>query len=300
MKTTTFLLACLALSLCWRAEAWSGAGHQVVAAIAYRQLSGSDQRKVSAILKAHPEYSRWKKNYRSEDNHLDLETYVFMRASTWPDEIRRRDDPNNHPHWHYIDYPLKPRKFPLEPAPAPDDDALFAIGRSEEILGAKKTSDEDRAIYVSWLIHLVGDLHQPLHCSSLITPEHPNGDKGGNELYVKPGEAGISLHSFWDGLLGTSGKASTHWNRALSIAAEHPRKSLGELKRATTPRDWSLEGRSLAIDKAYLHGKLKTGDDRDSAKPLSERYIKNAKAAAEKQAALAGCRLADELHTYAR
>ena len=168
------------------------------------------------------------------------------------------------------------------------------------MLSARNTSAEDRAIYLSWMIHLIGDLHQPLHCSSLFTPEHPNGDKGGNDLFVKPGEAGISLHSFWDGLLGTSGKVKTHWNRALSIEAEHSRRSLGALKQSTTPRQWSLEGRSLAIDKVYLHGRLKTGNDRESAVALSDRYIKEAKATAETQAALAGFRLADELHQYVK
>src|SRR5262249_54451635 len=158
------------------------------------------------------------------------------------------------------------------------EDALFAIAKSEAALSNRKTSAEDRAIYLSWLIHLVGDLHQPLHCASLVNSTYPKGDRGGNDFFVKPEDRPINLHSFWDGLLGTSGKAQNHWNYAVAIDADHPRKLLKELKADKTPKDWSLEGRTLAIEDAYLHGKLKGGTNRDTAAPLPSGYAKDAKA----------------------
>ena len=71
-----------------------------------------------------------------------------------------------------------------------------------------------------------------------------------------------------------------------------------ELKKATTPKAWSLESRGIAIDKAYLHGELKGGTSKDAAEDLPEGYTKAAKVVAEKQAALAGYRLADELQKH--
>jgi hypothetical protein len=65
------------------------------------------------------------------------------------------------------------------------------------------------------------------------------------------------LHSFWDGLLGTSGKPQAQLSYAVQIEAEHPRKTLSELKKTRTPKDWSLESRGIAVEKAYLHGELK-------------------------------------------
>ena len=103
------------------------------------------------------------------------------------------------------------------------------------------------------------------------------------------------MHSLWDGLLGTSGKASTHLNYALQIETEYPRKSLPELTQATSPKDWSLEGRAVAVEKAYFHGELKGGTSADDAPALPEGYTKEAKAVAERRAALAGYRLADEI-----
>ena len=80
----------LALLLAPSAQASSGAGHQVIAAEAYRQLPPALQTKATEILKAHPDYEKWKESFTSESPNLDLPLFIFMRSSTWPDEIRRR------------------------------------------------------------------------------------------------------------------------------------------------------------------------------------------------------------------
>jgi hypothetical protein len=60
---------------------------------AYRQLPPPLQEKVTEILKAHPDYEKWEKSITSESANLDLPAFIFMRSSTWPDEIRRRKSP---------------------------------------------------------------------------------------------------------------------------------------------------------------------------------------------------------------
>ena len=99
------------------------------------------------------------------------------------------------------------------------------------------------------------------------------------------------MHSFWDGLLSTSGKPQSHLDYAIMIELEHPRKSFPELKKAKTLKQWSLESRGVAIEKAYLHGDLKGGTNKDTAQELPE----GAKVVAEAPAALAGYRPADEI-----
>jgi len=267
----------------------------VIAAEAFKELSPEMKAKVSKILESHPDYAQWKGSYEQDVKSLDLPLYVFMRASTWADEIRRKSNQYDHPHWHYIDYPLKPPKFPMEPAPSPNDDVLYGVVYCEKVLSEPKASPEERAVYLSWMIHLVGDMHQPLHCCSLVDATYPKGDKGGNDFYVMPGAKGIKLHALWDGLLGTRMHPQTQLNDAIRIDAEYPRKNLPELKKDTTPKQWSLEGRQLAIDKAYLKGELKGSTLAADAPPLPEGYTKEAKAVAERQAALAAYRLADEI-----
>ena len=46
-------------------------------------------------------------------------------------------------------------------------------------------TDEEKAIYLTWLMHLVGDIHQPLHCTAVFREQFPNGDKGGNDAFVR-------------------------------------------------------------------------------------------------------------------
>lgn len=269
----------------------------MIAAEAYRNLQPNKQQLATKLLMAHPNYSKWEKDFAMKSN-LELPIYIFMRASTWPDEIRRKGNEYDHPNWHFIDYPLKPPQFPLESGPAPDDDILYGIGQCEKFLSDTNAPDQIRGVYLSWLIHLIGDLHQPLHCSSLFTSAYPLGDKGGNNFYVRPAERAIKLHSLWDGLLGTAEAPNQQLNYAILNDHNFPREALPELHSATRPKEWSLESRSVAVEKAYLHGQLEGGTNWDTAVPLPADYTKNAKAVAERQAALAGYRLADEINQW--
>jgi hypothetical protein len=135
---TLFVLPALSV------RAWSGAGHQVIAAEAYRQLSPELKAKVTELLKHHPDYEKWEKSFSADNTNLDLPLFIFMRSSTWADEIRRNGSEYDHPHWHYIDYPLKPPSFPVEPGPAPTDDVLYGIAQCEKVLETTLTSNPVR------------------------------------------------------------------------------------------------------------------------------------------------------------
>jgi hypothetical protein len=151
---------------------------------------------------------------------------------------------------------------------------------------------------LSYLIHLVGDMHQPLHCVSLFTAAFPNGDRGGNDFYVKPAQRGVRLHGIWDDLLGSSPNPRIQWNYGIEIDAKYPRASLPELITHPSPKEWSLESREVAIETGYLRGALQGSTNADTAPALPADYTKAAKAVAERQAALAGYRLADEIQKY--
>lgn len=269
----------------------------VIAAEAFRQLSPELKAQAIEVLKAHPDYAKWVKAYHPNPA-IDLAEYVFMRSSTWPDEIRGTGNEYDHPEWHFIDYPLRPPAFSFEPDPRPTNNVLFGIGQCEATLSDTNANPELRAVYLSFLIHLVGDMHQPLHCASLFTAVYPHGDRGGNDFFVKPEDVGVRLHGIWDGLLGTSLNPLTEWKRSMVLDAEYPRSSLPKLTTDTTPKEWSLESRELAIKYGYLNGNLKGGSNPDSAPPLPPGYLKAASGVGDRQGALAGCRLADEIQQY--
>ena len=297
-KTRVALLLFTVLFLSREASlAWSGPGHMVVAAIAYRDFSADERHKVSELLKNHPDYSKWTNSFSAELAPVDLETFVFMRSSTWPDEIRRKGNPYDHPYWHFVDYALEPPAFLDKPSPFPTNDILYGIARSEKMLSDPNASPEEKAVYLSWLIHLIGDLHQPLHCATLVNADYPapSGDKGGNGFFVKPNARGVNLHSVWDQALGTTANPRTAYTYAIQLGKEHSRSNLTELVAHKTVEAWSKETRTIAIESGYLHGNLKGSKEADTAPPLPDGYTKNMKSVAEKQAAVSGFRLADEI-----
>src|SRR5262249_33853255 len=152
-----------------------------------------------------------------------------------------------HAQWHYVDYPLTPPDFTFKSSPTPTNDILYGIAQSEKMLSSTNATGEERAVYLSWLIHLIGDLHQPLHCSTLVTADYPapSGDKGGNGFFVKPGERGVNLHSVWDQALGSRANPRAAYTEAIRLSNEHSRKNLAELGKNKTVEAWSTESRAL-------------------------------------------------------
>ena len=168
--------------------------------MAYQSLSPSQQAVLGNLLSHHPEAATWREEFRA-DTGLSLGEYFFMRASVWPDEIRSRNGAGYKTWLHYTNYPLRPPDFPLEETLTPDNDVLDGIDAALE--GLNGNGDKRaRAISLAWLLHLVGDLHQPLHTTALVTDVYPEGDRGGNDFYVMPRARGIRLHAYWDGVLG--------------------------------------------------------------------------------------------------
>ncbi len=296
-KSTALFLAISLLLVPGSVWAWGSAGHILIAGEAYRELTPQLKAQSIEVLKAHPDYQKWMNAYHPNAN-FDQFAYIFMRSSTWPDEIRRSRSKYDHPNWHFIDYPLRPPQFAFEPDARPTDNVLYGIAEAERTLSDAKADPELRAAMMSYLIHLVGDEHQPLHCESFFDLDYPEGDKGGNSFYVVPAKAVVGLHSIWDGLLGSSANPREQWNYGIELQAKFPRTALPELTAHASPKEWSLESRQLAVDRGYLRGELRGSTNRDSAPELPAGYTRNAKMCAERQGALAGYRLADEIQHW--
>jgi len=277
--------------------AWNDVGHMTIAAEAYQQLSPEVKAQVFEVLKSHPDFAAWQASYHPNPT-LDLPATVFLRCSTWPDEIRGQTNIYDHPFWHFIDYPLRPPGFAFEPDERPTNNVLYGIAQCEAALDDTNASAELRAVSLSYLVHLVGDMHQPLHCESWYDAVYTNGDRGGNDVYVRTTNAATRLHALWDDLVGTTPDRRQQWHDATANLAKFPRRSLPELAADTTPLSWSLESRKLAITYGYLNGNLKGGTNFDTAPALPAGYVATATTVAERQVALAGDRLADTIQTH--
>ena len=296
------LLLALLIALPPAASAWGPTGHLIVASLAYDQLPKETQEKWAALLRQHPDFPKWQATKPTDEPNLEFGRYLFMRASNWPDEIRKTGSPYDHPVWHYIDYPLEAPACPMEPAPTDTEDVLFGLDHCEKMLAEPGAAPVDQAAALSWVIHLVGDIQQPLHCVTLVNATYPKpqGDRGGNSFFVSVAGNTINLHAFWDSLPGHSLDMRELTGRAADLAIKFPRAALPELTQARTALAWSLEGRVLAIDTVYLHGDLPGSHDaKVLPPPLPPGYLASARAVADRRLALGGYRLADTLRQLA-
>ncbi len=271
-------------------QAWNATGHRIVAAIAYDHLTPQAKARVDELLKQHPDFGK----LTPRD--------AFLEAAVWPDAIKgdsrfydemfadSKPTPllpgypsmARHTNWHYIDIPFSPDGTPLEPPPSPN--ALIELQR---IL-----KETDLGVYdLPWLVHLTGDVHQPLHCTSRFTKPLPHGDQGGNLVFVTPGR---NLHSLWDDLAGTETTDAYVDRYAAEITAEFTQQNGRRQRLSRDPKKWVDEGFELAKHDAYNFGP--ENGSREHPLPLPPGYEANARRIARIQWAKAGFRLAAALN----
>lgn len=281
--------------------AWSRTGHMVIAAMAYRTLPAELQESYTELLTHHPDYAAWKSDYDKLEVDIELGEYLFMQASFWPDVIRRAGSIYDYPTWHYTNLPLRPGVFSgeiteIESTLTPENDVVFGFNESVRTVQNSSLPMEQRAAHLSWILHLVGDVHQPLHTVALVSEIYPEGDRGGNLFFVRPTEEsrGVNLHAFWDSLLGRSDQVRNARNETTRLL--HGTEASYRPPEGDTTRigDWTLEGRALAIEYVYVRGTVGSAleENKEQAPLLPSDYARIAKGVAEQQAIKAGIRLA--------
>jgi hypothetical protein len=205
---TSFFILCVFVA---SASAWNRHGHLLVSSVAYRALSENAPdtlAKITLLLRSHPDFTKWRKEYNNfadVKSAMPLDGYIFIRAAAWPDDVRSPiNNPENHPNWHFINYPMNlPATVDFDTI-APTDNIFVGIDLAVTKLESSTSSKREKARKISWIIHLVGDAHQPLHTVALKNATYPNGDKGGNSECIRPGQPATRkvFHSYWDGLTG--------------------------------------------------------------------------------------------------
>lgn len=193
-RIADFVCVVLALAglLCAPAgRAWGCKGHQTVALIAERYLTADAKQMVQKLLSDNPIDPKFSRYCGSAVRD------AMADASTWADDVR--NDRKNGP-WHYIDIPRGAKRGMLEPYCGEGGCVTKAIAEQLAVLKDKNADETKRAEALRYIIHFVGDLHQPLHATT-------NADEGGNCVPVKylrrkPHEHNHSfspnLHSLWD------------------------------------------------------------------------------------------------------
>lgn len=289
------------------ANAWNSVGHMAVAWVAWQQLTPHTRQRAIALLKKNPYYKKvWLKYIPAGTSTADKNLYIFMMAATWPDEIKAdkgyKDDSNTpppdvdqatrnigyrdkymHKYWHFIDTPFSTDGTALPAIPAPNAETQIAAFRKVLASDAK---DSLKSYDLSWILHLVGDVHQPLHCSTRVTAAQPDGDAGGNS--VKLSGSPNELHAYWDDLLGNGGTK----DYSLAITAAQQLPAAGTSASDANEADWVQEGFKLAQSSVYVP----PIGPALGPYTLDDAYKSNSHTIGQQQVALAGARLANLLN----
>ncbi len=290
----------LSLSLIGTASAWNLRGHMEVAAIAWDQLTPKTRARVVQLLKLNPDYSDWIDGFPSRQRSRA----AFTRAAGWADDIKRKSDYKNdgetppagpessrnlgyadklmHRYWHYKDFPFSSDGTPTHDAQIPN--AETQIVQFRDTLSSATESDTVRSYDLVWLMHLVGDVHQPLHATSRFTKSQTEGDSGGNDVKLCKSPCRKELHAFWDSLLGTGTSTRAAIKAARSIDAAPAGSASNQ-----DVHSWIVESAELAKTAVYKSPPIGAGEGPFT---ISESYKRQAKKVAHRQVAIAGARLA--------
>jgi hypothetical protein len=293
----------LILTLAVPAPAWNFSGHWIAAAIAYQQLTPAVRARVDDLIRRHPDYEKM----IFADAPADPENRAraaFIHAASWPDEIR--NDPRfyddtrkdavptptlagfpgmqRHTNWHYYDTPFSPDNTPLIVEPPPS--ALTEIPRLLQEIGT--TADPILSAYdLVWIEHLVADVHNPLHATSRFTKSLPEGDRGGNLVFV----SGRTLHAVWD---DAASPREIGYEGILNYAHDLTIRQAPPVTFALNPGTWLEESFKLAQSDVYTFGD--ENGSKESPIKLPSGYLENAQKIARQRVTLSGYRLAAVLN----
>jgi hypothetical protein len=210
MIRSSFLIYFI-LVISWQAFGWGKTGHRVIGKIAEEYLTRKAEKNISEIL--------------------PLETIAMV--GNYMDEIRSEPKYSFLDPWHYCTIP---EGKTYEEAGTPEDgDIIMAIIKLIEELKSKNFTLGDESFTLKLLIHLVGDIHQPLHTGNGL-------DRGGNDLKVEYFWRSSNLHRVWDsGMIDEQQLSYTEYTQWIN----HPGEKQSTERQSTGVMEWAMESVAL-------------------------------------------------------
>src|SRR6476661_2947942 len=216
-------------------HAWAREGHEIVAIIAEHRLQPDIREVVTALLGG----------------------TTFVEASMWADQVRAKETAA----WHYVNIPIDNDTYDADRHCQKEQCVIGQIERFRRVLGNKDADFSKRQKALKYLIHFLGDLHQPLHAGD-------NHDRGGNDVQVEFLGQAINpynhklwnLHAVWDsGILEAHDRDAYHYAKRLSALVDlQPEGAFLDGSVA----DWAMESHQIAKEHVYmLPDNRKLGED---------------------------------------
>ena len=239
------------------ALAWSELGHRVVAALAEGALTPAARVEVASLL-------------------ADEAEPTLPGVASWPDRIRDQDAWKHTGRWHYLNFP---RGVGCDYAPARDcpggDCIVGAINRQLAVLADRDQPRERRSEALKFVVHFVGDVHQPLHAGFA-------DDRGGNDYQVslrlpeREQPEGTNLHRIWDWwILSTREDDAARY--AALLAPQGLPTSERDAVRGNAPAGWAEESCRIVREPGFEPPGHRMGIDYlDQWRPTAEKRMREA------------------------
>ncbi|GAA6134513.1 S1/P1 nuclease [Oceaniserpentilla sp. 4NH20-0058] len=244
MKSLLFIL-CVSVSQ-W-AFSFSDYGHKLVALAAWEQLTPDAKHNVERILGAGK--------------------VPFVQASVWADHIKSRSEFDYLKPLHYVNMPKDAVSYERERDCKKDACIVEAIKRFTQKV--KSGTDSEKVVALKMLVHLFGDIHQPLHAGLYE-------DRGGNWYKIKYNKKSMSLHKFWDN------QVVKRFDKDLESATHRLLETPLDID-LLSPQRWAKESHELVMTFVY---------QAQENQPLSKEYLAQADSTIQMQLAKGAWRLA--------
>lgn len=295
--------------------AWDATAHRLSAYLVHDSLQARQRDRLDEILRQHPRYEQdflkqmpdWLRTAPAEEQ----QRWRLGQAAVWPDLARGLPRSVaaefNHPDWHWLDGHWMPADSGLgraldgniylgmEPfAPLPDKplensqpgNIMQALVVMQGQLLDPGIAMAERAVALCWVLHLVADLHQPMHSGALFSAHRfPAGDRGGNLINTNLG----TLHAVWDQAL--RGEGFTQELQALQRI-----QSSQTNQAETIPAEWLMESRQLLHTLVYTdlireHVRRHEQSEQLPALELPDKYLDSMRRIARERLALSATRM---------
>jgi hypothetical protein len=307
------------------ALAWGDRGHRIVARVAERGLTDHARSSIAQLLSNDAFLAQCQSNGTPTASFADK----FACIATWADKVRN-DRPETRL-WHFVDIPRNEDYYDAlrDCKPSPGGDCVIQeIERAFAVLSNPQAQKAARAEALKFIVHFVGDMHQPLHDATDTEDQEAkaNGfptDRGANLKFVtwlgQPTNSfgNWELHAVWDsGILDTASTSEVAFANALMASITNTQRSFAQPSpqganwAATLPQllvQWANEAHALALNNAYTNlGKQFPNDiaidkgKRYQRYHLDDCYLKANQPVVARQLTIAGVRLARILNEALR
>ena len=248
-----FLFIFLNSYVSYSSDDWGKTGHRATGEIAQKYLSRKAKKEIDKLLDGHS----------------------IAYVSNFADEIKSDKKYREYSPWHYVNFKVGETYESSEKNPK--GDLIQGIKICQQIISDPKSNDEDKIFHLKLLVHLIGDLHQPLHIGRAE-------DRGGNAIKVKWFRGKTNLHSVWDTkMIESYNMTYTELSTNLDNFSKNQKEAIQE----GTLIDWVNESRELAT---MVYGSAKMDQN------LSYRYMYDHFSTVKVQLRKGGLRLAKVLN----